>query len=93
MIDASPPSAEDGYYEPNETVTLSAANSTVEYGRLVSYEWDLDDDGEYEASGPTAAVRVDDLACEETSVSLRVTDDDGDTDTTRLTLRTGPEDP
>lgn len=90
VIDASPPPGDDGYYEPNAAVTLRASNSSVEYGRVVSYEWDLDDDGEYETTGATAEVTVDDLACEETAVSLRVTDDDGDTDTTRLTLRTGP---
>lgn len=91
VIDASPTPGEDGYYEPNAAVTLDASNSSVEYGRIVSYEWDLDDDGEFETSGRTAEVTVDDLACEETSVSLRVTDGDGDTDTTRLTLRIGPE--
>lgn len=85
---ASPGPGDDGYYEQNVTVTLNASASTDD-GEIVSYEWDVDSDGEYERSGTTIEVRTPDGSGAATDVALRVTDDDGETDVAFVNLETG----
>jgi PKD repeat protein len=64
-----------------ETITFDASASRDPDGWIVSYEWDWDDDGIYEEShtSPTATHSWSDE--ESYPVTLRVTDDDGATDT------------
>ncbi len=85
-----PPIADaGGPYTANEgeTVILDASGSSDPDGMIVSFEWDLDGDGEYDdATGQTPSwTWPDDYAG---SIGLKVTDDDGDigTDTTTVTI-------
>jgi PKD repeat protein len=72
---------EDGVYQcyEGETITLTAEGSTDNYG-IESYEWDLDNDGEYDDD---TGVHVD-YYCEDgdsmETVHVRVTDLAGNTD-------------
>lgn len=78
-----PPLAAAGtVYEASEgeVVGLSALESFDPDGRITQYEWDLDVDGQYEASGGTHDLVVDDNG--QFIVGLRVTDNAGGTDTT-----------
>ncbi|WP_265338413.1 outer membrane protein assembly factor BamB family protein [Haladaptatus pallidirubidus] len=84
-IETEPPNADEKEFEGGETVSLDASNSTDSDGEIVSYEWDLDGDGEFETTGTTAEVTVPD--CEILEVTLRVTDDDGSVGTGSAELR------
>jgi len=65
---------------PGETLTLDASGSTDPNGAIVSYEWDLDGDGEYDdATGQTHATSFPTRGLH--PIGLRVTDDNGDTGT------------
>jgi len=86
----TPPTANaGGPYTANEgeTVILDASGSSDPDGMIVSYEWDLDGDGEYDdATGQTPSwTWGDDYAG---NISLKVTDDGGatGTDTTTVTI-------
>ncbi|SMP72239.1 Dockerin type I repeat-containing protein [Neorhodopirellula lusitana] len=74
-----------------DTLTVSAAGSTDSDGSIVSYAWDLDDDGLYDdatgASTSFAATSVGTF-----TVSVQVTDDDGSTsiDTAEVTVSAVP---
>jgi PGF-CTERM protein len=71
--------------EVNQTVTLNATDSTDGDGAITSYEWDLDGDGQYDdATGPT--VDVEYSTSGEQTIGLRVTDDDGLTSETSVTV-------
>jgi PGF-CTERM protein len=71
--------------EVNETVTLDGANSTDPDGTITSYEWDLDGNGVFDdATGSTAVVTFSTTG--EQVVELRVTDDNGATDTATVVL-------
>ncbi len=71
--------------EVGETVTFDASGSTDPDGTIVSYEWDLDGDGEYDdATGVTATTTYDDAG--EVTVALRVVDDVGATATADTSL-------
>jgi len=92
-----PPSAAFDYgpSDPavDERVTLDASGATDPDGSVASYEWDLDGDGRYEATGRT----VDHAFGEpgDYAVTLRVTDGDGATDEVTRTVSVaelqGPE--
>ncbi|WP_121823629.1 PKD domain-containing protein [Halostella salina] len=58
-----------------EPVTFDGSGSSDPDGTVASYEWDLDGDGEYEATGPTVEHSFDEPG--ERAVELQVTDDDG----------------
>jgi hypothetical protein len=85
-----PPAADAaGPYTGDEgdSITLNAAGSSDPDGDIVSYEWDLDNNGEYDdASGITTDVAFSDNGTY--TVGLRVTDDDGayDSTTTSVTV-------
>ncbi len=74
-----------------DTLTVSATGSTDSDGSIVSYAWDLDDDGLYDdatgASTSFAATSVGTF-----TVSVQVTDDDGSTsiDTAEVTVSAVP---
>ena len=87
----SPPVADaDGPYTGvvGEPITFNGTGSYDPDGTIVSYEWDLDDDGEFDdANGPTPTMTWD--APYSGNISLRVTDNDGatDIDSTTLTVK------
>lgn len=67
-------------------VTFDASDSADPDGSIASYEWDFDDDGTFEqASGDPVAHHTFDTGGEKT-VTLRVTDGDGATDTVQRTF-------
>lgn len=74
-LKTTPKNAEDKALDGNSTVQLRV-NSTNEE-TIVSYEWDLDGDGTFETTGKNAEVTMP--ACGDVEISVRVTDDDGDT--------------
>ena len=87
-VDHSPPTASftvtPSTPNPDEEVTLDGRDST-DNGSIVTYEWDTDGDGNFgdfddPADGPTAQVSFDSGGTY--TVGLRVTDDQGNTDTT-----------
>lgn len=65
--------------------TLNASMSSDSDGEIVTYEWDVDDDGEYEKSGKTIEITVP--ACETITVNVRVMDDDDGVGTVSAELR------
>ncbi|MFC7132467.1 MULTISPECIES: PKD domain-containing protein [Salinibaculum] len=91
---SSPPDASFTYSpstpNPDDTITLDAGGST-DNGSIVSYEWDTDGDGYYSdgddpSDGETARVSFGSGGTYR--VGLKVTDDNGNTDTytTRITV-------
>ncbi|MEL4304261.1 PKD domain-containing protein, partial [Methanococcoides sp. LMO-2] len=85
-----PPVADaNGPYFGDESsfIIFNASNSTDLDGSIVSYEWDLDDDGEFDDGTGVTVTNTwsDDYSG---NVSVRVTDDEGSTDidTTTLTV-------
>jgi PGF-pre-PGF domain-containing protein/PGF-CTERM protein len=65
---------------PNTTVTFSGADST-DAGRIASYEWDLNGDGEFERTTEAPAVSVQYESPGDRLVRLRVTDTAGNSAT------------
>ena len=86
----TPPTADiGGPYQgvPNEEITLDASSSTDPDGTITSYEWDLNNDGQYDdATGVTTTYTWNTPG--EYTIKLKVTDNDGatDTDTTTVTI-------
>lgn len=68
-------------------VTLEASASSVRSGNVTTYEWDVDNDGTFDASGEGIEVAVE--QCKSLTVTLRVTTDEGETDTESVILRNG----
>ncbi len=66
---------------PGETIRLDGSSST---GTDLTYEWDIDGDGQYDESGSSVCVTVPN--CGSLTVALRVTNADGDTDTATVSL-------
>jgi len=62
-----------------ETVTYDASGSTDTDGTITGYEWDLDGDGTYEQTGETVSHAYSSHGTH--TATVRVTDDDGLTDT------------
>jgi len=88
-VNAAPIADADGPYTGfvDLPITFDATNSYDPDGEIVSYEWDLDDDGEFDdAFGPNPTKTWD--IPYQGNVSLRVTDDKGATsiDTTTVTV-------
>lgn len=73
---------------PGETVLLSASGSTDADGSIAQFEWDLDGNGSYETNTGTAdcSLKVLPGTPGHYAVGLRVTDDDGATDSASLIL-------
>ena len=87
-----PPTAEaNGPYMGSKSaaVSVTAAGSTDSDGTIVQYEWDCDGDGVFEVTSTNATESCGPYTLGGTNtVSLRVTDDQGltDTDTTTITV-------
>ncbi|WP_267640417.1 PKD domain-containing protein [Haloarchaeobius amylolyticus] len=83
----SPPSADFSYSPTSprtaESITFDASVSSDDNG-ITSYEWDIDDDGNYEKSGQTTTHSYGDNG--QKQVTLRVTDGAGQTDTIAKTV-------
>jgi PGF-pre-PGF domain-containing protein len=73
--------------DPGETVTLSGLQSSDEYGEIAAYEWSIAGDG---ATGSTTEASFADPG--EYEVSLTVTNDAGETDTTTATVAVAGDD-
>jgi plastocyanin len=86
MIETTPSKAETLDLSRGDTVTFEASASMDADGNIAAYEWDLDGDGRIEATGDTATLTLDE--CGDYPVTLRVTDDDGTTAETGLTVST-----
>jgi hypothetical protein len=89
VIETTPSKAETLDLSRGDTVTFTASASTDTDGNIASYEWDLDGDGRFEATGDTATLTLD--RCDDYPVTLRVTDDEGATQSTGLTVSTTAE--
>jgi len=78
---------------PDEVVTFNASESFDEEGGIADYEWDFNDDGEYETTGGVVERSYEQAG--NYSVTLRVTDQSGATNTTTVTVGvvTPDEDP
>ncbi|WP_338729912.1 PQQ-binding-like beta-propeller repeat protein [Haladaptatus sp. DJG-WS-42] len=85
-ITTAPENAEEVDFDSGATVTLSGTESSSPNGAITSYEWDIDEDGEYEQTGETTEVELD--YCGILTMTLRVTDETGATQTTSIELST-----
>jgi predicted outer membrane repeat protein len=72
--------------EEGQTVTLTASDSTDPGHDIVLYEWDLDGDGEYD-DGAGEMIVYKASAVGEFTVAVRVSDDDGESDTDTAEVR------
>ncbi|MFC6793376.1 PKD domain-containing protein [Halobaculum halobium] len=70
-----------------DDVVFDASDASDADGSVVGYAWDLDGDGDYDATGETVVRSYDSGG--EYPVSLRVTDDDGATAVTTRTVAVG----
>jgi hypothetical protein len=70
--------------EINQEITLDASDSSDDSG-IDTYEWDLNDDGTFEASGQTTTTSFDSPG--DYTITLRVTDTNGASSTAEETLR------
>ena len=74
----------DATLQVGEETTLDASQSSDPDGEIRSYEWDLDGDGTLDTTGVTVTPAYDEPG--EYTVRLRVTDDDGASDTDSVTV-------
>ncbi|GGN93249.1 PQQ-binding-like beta-propeller repeat protein [Haloarcula pellucida] len=82
---SDPPNAEDQNLPGGYNVTLTANASDTD-GTVTAIEWDVDADGEFEQSGESVTIPLD--YCGALTVTVRVTDDDGNVATDRIVLST-----
>jgi PKD repeat protein len=83
-------------YDPSspratESISFSASDSTDSDGSISSYEWDFDGDGSYEKTAETASHSFSDEG--DYTVTLRITDNEGATDTVTKTVSVVNGDP
>jgi len=86
-VNVPPVANPGGPYTGNEgsPITFNGSGSYDPDGTIVSYEWDLDNDGEYDdASGATPSFTWDDDYS--STIGLRVTDDTGEAVTAATTV-------
>ena len=76
--------------ETGQIVTLDASNTTDPTDDIVTYEWDFRGDGTWDEtrSGPTTTTTYSVAGTH--TIRLRVTDDDGNTDTEKRTIQVDP---
>ena len=89
-INAPPAANPGGPYNVNEgsTAQLDGSASTDSDGTVVSYEWDMDNNGSYETAGNPATfdATAKDGPSGPFTVGLRVTDNDGGTNAAQATI-------
>lgn len=73
----------------DETINFDGTGSSDSDGTVSSYEWDFDNDGTYEKTGSTTTYSYSSSG--DKVVTLRVTDDDGLTDTSQQTVTVSEE--
>lgn len=74
---------------PEENVNFDASASSDADGSIAGYEWDFDNDGVFEGSGETPTLTGGYATTGDKIVTLRVTDNDGLTDTDTMTVSVG----
>ncbi|ADB60024.1 Succinylglutamate desuccinylase/aspartoacylase [Haloterrigena turkmenica DSM 5511] len=72
--------------ESGQQVELDASGSYVQGGEIIRYEWDVGQTAQFDETGETITVTVGANARD--TVVLRVTSDDGETDTESIALST-----
>lgn len=85
-IETDPEDATDVDFSEGDTVTLDASASRDPDGEIVTYEWDVDGSDDFEEGDETREVTLS--FCGELPMTLRVTDDDGETATDEVVLST-----
>lgn len=70
---------------PGDTIVLNGNGSTDDSGPIAKYEWDLDDNGTFEKTGPEASTSFGGVGTH--TVRLRVTDALNATSTGSITIR------
>ncbi|WP_440769542.1 PKD domain-containing protein [Natronorubrum sp. DTA28] len=83
-ITTDPSDADELSLESGQTIVLDGSHSCVPDGEIACYEWDVGNDGCFDATGETLEVTIS--ANGDHSVVLRVTDDTGATATEEITL-------
>jgi len=74
------------------TLKVSFTGSAVDNGTIVKYEWDFDGDGTYDWSSPTSAATFFNYSASGVyNATLRVTDNDGMTDTSVVRISVAPK--
>lgn len=68
------------------STVLDASGSYDADGSIVSYAWDLDGDGVFEIDGASSDIRHTFVEARETTVNLKVTDNEGESDVLSKTL-------
>jgi PKD repeat protein len=91
IINQPPVADADGPYmvAHGSPVQLDGSSSYDPDGTIVLWEWDLDNDGTYDATGETVTHTFPSIATY--PVTIRVTDDLGQTDTDTTIVTVGPE--
>ncbi|WP_435318857.1 PKD domain-containing protein [Haloarchaeobius sp. TZWSO28] len=89
VLTTTPANAESVDFERGDTVGFDASDSSDSDGEVVTYEWAMDDEA-FQEGDETATLTFGE--CGSAEVTLRVTDDDGATDTTSVTVSTKDED-
>ncbi len=79
--------ASNSSVNPGQSVTLSAAGSSLPFGSITNYAWDLDGSGQYATSTGASSSVLDTFATPGTkTVSVRVTGSSGATQTASVTI-------
>ena len=71
----------------NTAISLDGSGSSDPDGSISAYDWDVDDDNSYEKSGATASKSYSSTGVK--PITLRVTDDNGNTDTDTVYITVG----
>ncbi|WP_338727246.1 PKD domain-containing protein [Haladaptatus sp. DJG-WS-42] len=82
----STPDLDSTDFDEGDSVTLDASESVDPNGEIVKFEWDTTGDGNYNRSGPE--IEMDLSYCGYQDVTLRTTDNDGDSFTKTIRIST-----
>ncbi|WP_267640087.1 PKD domain-containing protein [Haloarchaeobius amylolyticus] len=89
VLETMPADAESVDFERGDTVTFDASRSSDPDGEVATYEWSLDGES-FREGDATAELTFNE--CGTAEVKVRVTDDDGATDTVAVTVSTKDRD-
>ncbi|WP_332898024.1 outer membrane protein assembly factor BamB family protein [Haladaptatus sp. CMSO5] len=82
----STPDLDSTDFDEGDSVTLDASGSVDPNGEIVKFEWDTTGDGEFNRSGPK--IEMDLSYCGYQDVTVRTTDNDGDSFTKTIRIST-----